>query len=74
MNTTRSSRAQGRDHLDAGDRIGRSEITSEHLLGTATGLMRSRAIRRLTAGSRADRALLESVQCVCLGTQGEVET
>ncbi len=33
----------------------RSEITDEHLAGTATGLVRSRAIRRLPKGSRADR-------------------
>ena len=31
--------------------LGRSEITDEHLAGTATGLIRSRAIRRLPVGS-----------------------
>ena len=49
--------------------VGRSEFTSEHLTGTATSLIRGRAIRRLPAGSRADHALLESVQCA-LGDTG----
>ncbi len=44
--------------------LGRSEITDEHLAGTAEGLVRSRTIRRLPKGSRADRTLLESIQCL----------
>ncbi len=48
--------------------LGRSEITDEHLAGTAEGLVRSRTIRRLPKGSRADRTLLESIQCLPWGT------
>ena len=44
--------------------LGRSEVTDEHLAGTANGLIRSRTIRRLSACSRADRTLFKSVQCV----------
>ena len=44
--------------------LGRSEITDEHLAGTAEGLVRSRTIRRLHKGSKADRTKLESIQCL----------
>ena len=37
--------------------LGRSEITGEHLAGTAEGLVRSSAIRRLPRSSRAHRAI-----------------
>jgi hypothetical protein len=44
--------------------LGRSEVTDGHLAVTADGIVRSRTIRRLPTGSRADRTLFESVQCM----------